>query len=57
VSAIAERTSATSKFFADDAEALKKVAKLSKAFLAGTRGPKGTIWLDERARGAARKVS
>ena len=32
---------------ADDAEALKKVAKLSKAFLAGTRGPNGTIWLDE----------
>jgi sulfofructose kinase len=32
---------------ADDAEALKKVAKLTSAFLAGTRGPKGTIWLDE----------
>src|ERR1700704_6047506 len=32
---------------ADDAEALKKVAKLTSAFLAGTRGPKGTVWLDE----------
>jgi sulfofructose kinase len=31
----------------DDADALKKVAKLTNAFLAGTRGPKGTIWLDE----------
>jgi sugar/nucleoside kinase (ribokinase family) len=32
---------------ADDGEALKKIAKLTPAFLAGTRGPKGTIWLDE----------
>jgi len=32
---------------ADDAEALKKVANVSKAFLAVTRGPRGTIWLDE----------
>jgi sulfofructose kinase len=31
----------------DDAEALKKVAKLTRAFLAVTRGPRGTIWLDE----------
>ena len=32
----------------DDGEALKKIAKLTSSFLAGTRGPKGTIWLDER---------
>jgi sulfofructose kinase len=32
----------------DDAQALKKVAKLTKSFLAGTRGPRGTIWLDEQ---------
>ena len=32
---------------ADDAEALKKIAKLTPSFLAGTRGPRGTIWLDE----------
>jgi sugar/nucleoside kinase (ribokinase family) len=32
---------------ADDAEALKRVAKLTNAFLAVTRGPRGTIWLDE----------
>ena len=32
----------------DDAQALKKIAKLTKSFLAGTRGPKGTIWLDEQ---------
>jgi sulfofructose kinase len=31
----------------DDAQALKKIAKLTSSFLAGTRGPKGTIWLDE----------
>jgi sugar/nucleoside kinase (ribokinase family) len=31
---------------ADDGEALKKIAKLTPSFLAGTRGPKGTIWLD-----------
>ena len=31
----------------DDGEALKKVAKLTPSFLAGTRGPRGTIWLDE----------
>jgi sulfofructose kinase len=32
---------------ADDAEALKKMSKLTPSFLAGTRGPRGTIWLDE----------
>src|SRR5207247_10818527 len=32
----------------DDAQALKKIAKLTKSFLAGTRGPRGTIWLDEQ---------
>jgi sulfofructose kinase len=32
---------------ADDGEALKKIARLTPAFLAGTRGPLGTIWLDE----------
>jgi sugar/nucleoside kinase (ribokinase family) len=31
----------------DDGAALKKIAKLTRSFLAGTRGPKGTIWLDE----------
>lgn len=31
---------------ADDAQALKKIAKLTSSFLAGTRGPRGTIWLD-----------
>jgi sulfofructose kinase len=32
----------------DDAAALKKIAKLTQSFLAGTRGPRGAIWLDER---------
>src|SRR5580658_884739 len=32
----------------DDGEALKKISKLTPSFLAGTRGPQGTIWLDER---------
>jgi len=32
---------------ADDGEALKKIAKLTASFLAGTRGAQGTIWLDE----------
>ena len=32
----------------DDASALRKIAKLTPSFLAGTRGPKGTIWLNER---------
>ena len=31
----------------DDGEALKKIAKLTPSFLAGTRGPQGTIWLDD----------
>jgi sulfofructose kinase len=33
---------------ADDAEALKKMARLTHSFLAGTRGPRGTLWLDEQ---------
>jgi sulfofructose kinase len=33
---------------ADDAEALRKMAELTPAFLAATRGPQGTIWLDQR---------
>ena len=33
---------------ADDAEALKKIARLTPSFLAGTRGSKGTLWLDEQ---------
>ena len=32
----------------DDGQALHKIAKLTKSFLAGTRGPRGTIWLDEK---------
>src|ERR1700737_3333680 len=32
---------------AGDGEALKKIAKLTPSFLAGTRGAQGTIWLDE----------
>src|SRR3954451_20412189 len=32
----------------DAAAALKKIAKLTPSFLAGTRGPRGAIWLDER---------
>jgi len=31
----------------DEGAALKKIAKLTPSFLAGTRGPRGTIWLDE----------
>ena len=31
----------------DEGEALKKIAKLTSSFLAGTRGPRGTIWLDK----------
>lgn len=30
----------------DEGEALKKIANLTPSFLAGTRGPRGTIWLD-----------
>jgi sugar/nucleoside kinase (ribokinase family) len=33
---------------ADDGEALKKIARLTPSFLAGTRGPRGTLWLDEK---------
>ncbi len=33
---------------ADDGEALKKIARLTSSFLAGTRGAQGTIWLDEQ---------
>ena len=33
-----------------DAEALDKLAALTPAFLAGTRGPHGTIWRDEAGR-------
>lgn len=32
----------------DDAEALKKIATLTTSFVAGTRGPQGTIWLDNQ---------
>jgi len=32
----------------DDGEALKKIAKLTPSFLAGTRGARGTIWLDDQ---------
>src|SRR5437588_6444311 len=33
---------------ADDGEALKRIAKLTPSFLAGTQGAQGTLWLDER---------
>ncbi|PDT74592.1 sugar kinase [Bradyrhizobium sp. C9] len=32
----------------DDGQALQKLAKLTPSFLAGTRGPQGTIWLNEK---------
>jgi sulfofructose kinase len=32
----------------DDGEALKKIARLTPSFLAGTRGARGTIWLNEQ---------
>jgi sugar/nucleoside kinase (ribokinase family) len=32
----------------DDGEALKRVARLTPSFLAGTRGPRGTIWLNDQ---------
>jgi len=32
----------------DDGEALKKIARLTPSFLAGTRGRRGTVWLDEK---------
>jgi sulfofructose kinase len=33
---------------ADDGQALKKIAKLTPSFLAGTRGALGTLWLDDQ---------
>jgi sulfofructose kinase len=33
---------------ADDAEALRKIATVTPAFLAATRGPNGAVWLDEQ---------
>lgn len=33
---------------ANDAEALNKLSTLTHAFVAVTRGPKGTLWLDDR---------
>jgi sulfofructose kinase len=33
---------------ADDGEALKKIAKLTPSFLAGTRGALGTLWLGQQ---------
>src|SRR5271154_900185 len=35
---------------ADDGEALKKISRLTPSFLAGTRGARGTIWLDDKGR-------
>ena len=32
----------------DDLKALKKIATLTSSFLAVTRGPKGTLWLDDK---------
>ncbi|HUN95042.1 MAG TPA: sugar kinase [Bradyrhizobium sp.] len=32
---------------ADDGEALKKIARLTSSFVAGTQGAQGTLWLDE----------
>jgi sulfofructose kinase len=32
----------------DDGEALKRVAKLTPSFVAGTQGAQGTLWLDEQ---------
>jgi len=31
----------------DDADALRKIARRTGSFLAGTRGPEGTLWLDD----------
>jgi sulfofructose kinase len=33
---------------AEDGEALKRIAKLTPSFLAGTQGAQGTLWLDEQ---------
>ncbi|ABD90373.1 sugar kinase [Rhodopseudomonas palustris] len=35
---------------ADDIDALRAIAKLTPAFVAATRGPQGTIWLDDQRR-------
>ncbi|WGS20461.1 MULTISPECIES: sugar kinase [unclassified Bradyrhizobium] len=32
----------------DDGQALQKIARLTPSFLAATRGPRGTIWLNEK---------
>ena len=32
----------------NDADALLKIAELTSSFLAGTQGPQGTLWLDDR---------
>jgi sugar/nucleoside kinase (ribokinase family) len=47
-SGVLERAAAGDRDVTDDAQALKKIAKLTPSFLAGTRGPRGTIWLDEK---------
>ena len=39
----------------DNEKALRKIATLTSSFLAVTRGPKGTLWLDET--GAARETA
>jgi sugar/nucleoside kinase (ribokinase family) len=39
------RTTASAQ---SDEQALRKLATLTPAFLAGTRGPQGTIWLDQQ---------
>lgn len=44
----------TTAGIADDLRALRKLASVTQAFVAGTRGPKGTIWLD--ANGAAQET-
>jgi sulfofructose kinase len=39
----------------DDLKALQKIATLTSSFLAVTRGPKGTLWLDDK--GAPRETA
>jgi sulfofructose kinase len=34
----------------DDGEALRKIAQLTTSFVAVTRGPQGTLWLDEQGK-------
>ena len=41
----------------DDVKALKKIANLTSSFLAVTRGPQGTIWLDENRACGGRRPS